>query len=381
VIPAANQRLWLRIVAEGVVIVVSILLAFGIDAGWDARNDRITEKAYLARLLEDVRFDRAENRFVLRILDTGLADSELLIDRIQAGSLGDLDADELIRLFMRASDQNRPDYSRATYRELVSSGRIGLIRSDAVRTALANYDRTIGNVSGTWENPRRTAHPFYRLRIRSIPADALAKWWSACRNRSEQECSLELDHGVAQNLIRALNRGDAVADIRESMSFQSAVRQVVEENMEPAALALEAALTAALGPENRDAILEVRSQRSTWDLQGRVPSIQIDPSDSRRRAWDSLARTWSRCWPSWSAGRSGRSLPASFLWRVPTTCLPTRWSYVPRPYKRRLSRRSFISRVSASGTFRKLSLSRRGSEASMNSQPPPYGLRSKNGSK
>ena len=53
---------WLRVFVEGVVIVGSILLAFGIDAWWDERQDRAVEQALLTGLVEDLRGDR--NNFV-----------------------------------------------------------------------------------------------------------------------------------------------------------------------------------------------------------------------------------------------------------------------------------------------------------------------------
>jgi hypothetical protein len=42
------------LIAEGAVIVVSILLAFGVDAWWDARQERAREESYLGQLAEDL---------------------------------------------------------------------------------------------------------------------------------------------------------------------------------------------------------------------------------------------------------------------------------------------------------------------------------------
>ncbi len=41
---------WLRVFVEGVVIVGSILLAFGIQAWWDEREERVAEAEYLTAL-------------------------------------------------------------------------------------------------------------------------------------------------------------------------------------------------------------------------------------------------------------------------------------------------------------------------------------------
>ncbi len=45
---------WPRILVEGVVIVGSILLAFGIDAWWDGVQERALELEYAERLRADL---------------------------------------------------------------------------------------------------------------------------------------------------------------------------------------------------------------------------------------------------------------------------------------------------------------------------------------
>jgi hypothetical protein len=59
---------WPRILAEGVIIVVSILLAFWIDAWWASRQVQASEKVVLQTLLDDLVEKRQllaeRNRFV-----------------------------------------------------------------------------------------------------------------------------------------------------------------------------------------------------------------------------------------------------------------------------------------------------------------------------
>ena len=50
---------WLRVFVEGVVIVGSILLAFGIDAAWEGRQERALELEYAERLKADLSGDTA----------------------------------------------------------------------------------------------------------------------------------------------------------------------------------------------------------------------------------------------------------------------------------------------------------------------------------
>lgn len=58
-----NQRVpWLRVLVEGVVIVGSILLAFGIDAAWDGRQERERTRRHLEALIREVRQTQEEIR-------------------------------------------------------------------------------------------------------------------------------------------------------------------------------------------------------------------------------------------------------------------------------------------------------------------------------
>ena len=227
-------------------IVGSILLAFGIEAGWQARGDRNDERAYLEGLLKDVRYDRTENRLVSSVLTSALAESEALINIVESGTYRSIESERLIPLFMRASDRLRPDYSRATYEELVNSGRIGLIRSSAVRTALAGYDRNIANVAGAWEAAPERDSPLYQFRIRTIPAAVERDWLVACREAPDATCPIEFDDSIGATLRVRLDHAEMVGDIRESMSTQSRILLVVQEITGPAAAEPEAALLAAL---------------------------------------------------------------------------------------------------------------------------------------
>ncbi len=49
-----TQIPWLRVFVEGVVIVGSILLAFGLQAWWDERDERRAERIYLEQLRADL---------------------------------------------------------------------------------------------------------------------------------------------------------------------------------------------------------------------------------------------------------------------------------------------------------------------------------------
>jgi len=88
---------WPRILGEGAVIVISILLAFALDAAWDGRNERAARKAALVELraelqesltLLEVTLSRVD--FDLEALRTMLANPEAVIQRTDPAAYGDV---------------------------------------------------------------------------------------------------------------------------------------------------------------------------------------------------------------------------------------------------------------------------------------------------
>ena len=63
---------WLRIGAESVAIIASILLAFAIDSWNDRRVDRALEADYLQRIGDELRDAKAALESILRSADANL---------------------------------------------------------------------------------------------------------------------------------------------------------------------------------------------------------------------------------------------------------------------------------------------------------------------
>lgn len=94
---------WRRIAAEGVVVIASILIAFGVDAWWAERSERAAEMLELSRVATELRSEVAEiSRSIgrherasaasvafLRLVDDVNGESELVLvpDTILAGLL------------------------------------------------------------------------------------------------------------------------------------------------------------------------------------------------------------------------------------------------------------------------------------------------------
>ena len=125
---------------EGVTVVSSILLAFGIDAWWSGRQERIDE----AELLQALRTELIANRSLLdegiqRHADIAIAAHALAV-AVEGGEPLPQDDEELLDLarlaFVRIQTTNLPN---GAVTALLASGDISLITSRALRARLSEW--------------------------------------------------------------------------------------------------------------------------------------------------------------------------------------------------------------------------------------------------
>ncbi len=129
---------WLRVFVEGVVIVLSILLAFGLQAWWDGVQEREQESEALEALAQDF----SENIQALRdhvdrseqIQNAGLAVLEM------GPSLQAAPRDSVIEMLDLAVRINDVQPVMAAYHDMVNSGDLRLLQSDRLRVLLAQFE-------------------------------------------------------------------------------------------------------------------------------------------------------------------------------------------------------------------------------------------------
>lgn len=118
------------------VIVGSILLAFGIDAWWDEQQERREGDRIVLALERDLVETRAD------LLGT-VADMEAVEDTIMlllehaAGGKPEFDRERLHGLAQWAFAIPAAEERLSTYEEILGSGRLRLVRSDSLRLSLA----------------------------------------------------------------------------------------------------------------------------------------------------------------------------------------------------------------------------------------------------
>lgn len=136
---AIGDQNWFAVAVEILIVVVGILLALQFDQWSQDRADRALEREYLQRLVEDLEIERG------RIVDAiGSTENRLAaIRRLEAYVKEPISASDRPATVPWALEtvswRSFPKVNAFVFRELQSTGRLKLIRSVALRRALAEH--------------------------------------------------------------------------------------------------------------------------------------------------------------------------------------------------------------------------------------------------
>ena len=144
---------WPRITIEAAVIVVSILLAFSIQAWWELRSQQAEARAYI----EAVRTELIANRETiiedLKTLRGWVEESELYLNTVVAPNASP-SYDEVREMVWKTGPNSTIPLARSAIDDLVSSGGFQSIDLAELRRALADYARSLENDAAEQEDVR-----------------------------------------------------------------------------------------------------------------------------------------------------------------------------------------------------------------------------------
>ena len=135
----------LKIIVELFVIIIGIYLAFQLENNREAKKLAALERTYLEQLMEEVAINEGEL----------FADQEsrkkqvIYLKKLLETPIRQVDPDtlrEAVDLLFMIRLYSPTD---AVYQDLVSSGNLGLIKSDAIKRVLMNYRRSLSRVPST----------------------------------------------------------------------------------------------------------------------------------------------------------------------------------------------------------------------------------------
>ena len=140
-----RQVPWLRLLAEGFAIVVSILLAFGIQAWWEDRQERAVETALLTGLVEDLRLDSADYVGFAAVHRERVAGADFLLSLPRQDPVGTLGAEGLAeettpgQAFQLINRFARLETVRVSYDQITAAGISAVISDPELRRMIAQY--------------------------------------------------------------------------------------------------------------------------------------------------------------------------------------------------------------------------------------------------
>lgn len=130
---------WLTLFLELGLVVIGILLAFQLDRAYQAYQDRQLEQRYLQRLHADLQGDVDEIDVNIRRTQTRLEQVELLRTVLRNPEAAAADPEAFAHALEQVTWRSVPNITTGTYEELESTGRTVLLRSEKLRSGLADY--------------------------------------------------------------------------------------------------------------------------------------------------------------------------------------------------------------------------------------------------
>ena len=126
----------LRVALESLAIVLSILLAFAIDAGWDERQERLAEIEILEGLL--TQFEGYREAFARRA-DRYIQVGDDIVWLLDEADFSAADVARMDRAMLAFVGAPTADLRSGPHTELVASGRISLISDAELRSRISNW--------------------------------------------------------------------------------------------------------------------------------------------------------------------------------------------------------------------------------------------------
>ncbi len=171
---------WRRLLAEGGVIVGSILLAFGIDAWWDSRGDAVQERALVTALAQDFRTARERFNEAQLAHQTVLASMDRLLTYAEAGSVPEVERAQVDTILSRVFYRHTFDPPMGTVATILSSGRLDLLRNQDLVGELTRWTAAVQDfreleTSGT-DHFYRTLYPYLATKLNLQDLDKGIPW-------------------------------------------------------------------------------------------------------------------------------------------------------------------------------------------------------------
>lgn len=134
-----KQHAWFAVAVDLLVVIVGILLALQLDAWAERRHERNLERVYLQRLAEDLEIERGRMEAAKGFANRRIEAARLLGRLLTDPKLATREPDRVPWALETATWRSYPQINAFVYRELQSTGRLVLLRSETLRRSLAEH--------------------------------------------------------------------------------------------------------------------------------------------------------------------------------------------------------------------------------------------------
>lgn len=156
----AREQNWFAIIVDFIIVVAGVFLAIQ-AANWnDVRKERAEERRYYAQIIDDLRVDQATLQDSQRRSDALDAAAENTLQAMRDGIAPDITPAQFARNIHYAGYLYIPPTVRRTYDELISTGNLGLLRSEKEKAAIASYYARFDELR-QWDELMRTQQGRY----------------------------------------------------------------------------------------------------------------------------------------------------------------------------------------------------------------------------
>ncbi len=224
---AQNPIQWRRILVEAGAIVLSILLAFSIEAWWAESQERGVEQQALASLRSDFLGSRETLRGVLGLYERSQAEFAGF-QSATPSELSSLDPDAIGAIVTALTVAATFDPVASTLDALVRDGRLGLISDRALRESLSTWLRALDDIEENGLDVRSEATRILRaMEAHGGPFQRPGRTFGATGRREIDLGMLPAPDGAT---LSALRQDSAFVGIARSHQFAVAfyVRELNE---------------------------------------------------------------------------------------------------------------------------------------------------------
>ena len=207
-------RKWSWSVAAGefLVIALGVLGALTADAWNDARRDRIAEGEYLERLHAELQVDTARHTFILGWMDRKEESLRRIAPVLGSRAVAVEDTAKFVSDLANASNFGwnvGPLATDATFEDLRSSGKLGLIQDAALRSRIIEYYRRAEAADRRIE-ARGTDYPHIAYRVIPTSSDQEANRFGGSERAVVEDMGALLASvrasGLSEHVLAETNR-------------------------------------------------------------------------------------------------------------------------------------------------------------------------------